>query len=71
MSEVVENLIVKAGKSLPEESEISGETIQKWKMYTIQYFKISPDFYLINNEFYQSLSNKMQVRLVTDSLSPK
>lgn len=55
MSEVLENLIVKAGKQLPKESKISGETIKKWKVFTIQYFKVSPDVYLIQNEFYQTL----------------
>jgi hypothetical protein len=35
MSEVVENLIVKAGKSLPKEAKIKGSTIYKWKAFTI------------------------------------
>ena len=35
MSEVVENLIVKAGKVLPEDSCILGEVINEWKKYTI------------------------------------
>lgn len=35
MSEVVENLIVKAGKVLPAESRIPGSVIKEWKKYTI------------------------------------
>lgn len=47
MSEVVENLIVKAGKDLPDDSErIHGEVIKEWKKFTQKYFKISPDIFL-------------------------
>jgi hypothetical protein len=35
MSEVVENLIVKAGKDLPPDSRIPGSVIKDWKKYTI------------------------------------
>lgn len=52
MSEIVENLIVKAGKMLPEEACIEGQTIHRWKKFTNQYFKISPDVFLAENEFY-------------------
>lgn len=56
MSEVVENLIVKSGKMLPKETKIPGDRIQKWKKYTSQYFRVSPNVYLIENEFFQQLS---------------
>lgn len=64
MSEVLENLIVKAGKMLPEEVCIEGQTIYKWKKFTNQYFKASPDTFLIENEFYQQLTSKMKIELV-------
>lgn len=62
--EVVENLIVKAGKSIPLDIKIPGQVIQSWKIDTVQYFKLSPDFYLIENEFFNELSENMKVDLV-------
>lgn len=38
MVEVVENLIVKVGRSLPLDRQIPGETITEWKRFTIRYF---------------------------------
>jgi len=35
--------------------------INKIKDYTTQYFKISPNAYFIENEFYQDLSETMKV----------
>jgi hypothetical protein len=68
MSEVVENLIVKCGKQLPT-GLIQGDKIQEWKKYTIQYFKISPNTFLIENEFFQSLTQNMKVQLIKENLS--
>ena len=68
MSEVVENLIVKAGKDLPDESRIPGDIIKEWKKYTIQYFKISPNIYLIENQFYNDLTENMKIQLMRDNL---
>lgn len=68
MSEVVENLIVKAGKDLPDESRIPGDVIKEWKKYTIQYFKISPNVYLIENQFYNDLTENMKIQLMRDNL---
>ena len=68
MSEVVENLIVKAGKDLPDESRIPGNVIKEWKKYTIQYFKISPNIYLIENQFYNDLTENMKIQLMRDNL---
>ena len=68
MSEVVENLVVKCGKQMPT-GMISGDKIQEWKKYTIQYFKISPNTFLIENEFFQSLTQNMKVQLIKENLS--
>ena len=38
MVEVVENLIVKVGRSLPPDRQIPGEIITEWKRFTIRYF---------------------------------
>ena len=67
-SEVVENLIVKAGKSIPLDIKIPGTVIQQWKKDTIQYFKQSPNFFLIDNEFYNELSENMKVKLFKQNL---
>ena len=49
MVEVVENLIVKVGRQLPPERQISGETITDWKRYTVKYFQESPNAFLTEN----------------------
>ena len=55
MVEITENLIVKVGRQLPIERKIPGSIIKDWRKYTQDYFKESPNAYLKENEFYQSL----------------
>jgi hypothetical protein len=43
--------------------------INKIKDYTTHYFKISPNAYFIENEFYQDLSETMKVKLVKDYIT--
>lgn len=69
MSELLENLIVKSGKSLPSDVKISGDTIKTWKKYTIRYFKHSPDIFLAENEFFKELNERMKVKLVKENLA--
>ena len=68
MQEVMENLIVKCGKMLPTGIKIPGKKIDQWKKYTIQYFKKSPNSFLADNEFYQTLSEKIQIQLFYNNM---
>ena len=68
MVEIVEDLIVKVGRKLPQERQIPGETITDWKKYTIRYFKYSPNAFLVENEFYNILSANMKVKVVKENL---
>ena len=40
-------------------------------MYAVQYFKVSPDIYLTNNEFFQNLNENLKIKLVKDNLFAK
>ena len=42
MVEIVENLIVKVGRQLPNHRKIPGSVINEWKIYTFNYFQCSP-----------------------------
>jgi hypothetical protein len=43
--------------------------INNIKDYTNNYFKVSPNAYFIENEFYQDLSETMKVQLVKDYIT--
>ena len=44
MTEIVENMVVKVSKIIPQsQNKIDGGEIADWKLYTINYFKYSPN----------------------------
>ena len=43
--------------------------INKFKEYTNQYFKLSPNAFFIDNEFYQDLSERLKIKLVKDYIT--
>jgi hypothetical protein len=43
--------------------------INKFKEYTTDYFKLSPNAFLIENEFYQDLSESLKTKLVKDYIT--
>lgn len=68
MVEVLENLIVKVGRQLPSEQRVRGHVIQEWRLHTLSHFRISPNAFLSDNEFFQLLSPNMRVRVIKDNL---
>ena len=62
MADVVENLIIKVARQLPSNSNpIPGEKIKEWKQHTLKYFRESPNAFLVENSFYNTLSQNMKV----------
>jgi hypothetical protein len=43
--------------------------INKIKDYTNNYFKLSPNAYFIENEFYQDLTETLKIKLVKDYIT--
>ena len=68
MVEVLENLVVKVGRQLPGDQRVRCMVIQEWRLHTLSHFRISPNAFLFDNEFYQLLSPNMKVRVVKDNL---
>ena len=53
MVEEFEGLIVKVGRVLPSNvPKIGYKVLNDWKNYTLQYFKVSPNVYFRQNDFY-------------------
>ena len=67
MSDLVENLIVKVGQ-MPSTEKIKSESIKNWKEYTQAYFLSSPNAFLQENQFYNSMSENMKVQVVKNNL---
>ena len=40
--------------------------IKDWKQYTLKYFRDSPNAFLIENTFYNTLSANMKTKVVKD-----
>lgn len=68
MVEVVENLIVKVGRQLTMDRKIPGDVINEWKSLTNQYFTLSPNAFLYENQNYHIISEHMRTRLVKKNL---
>ena len=67
MSETVENLIVKVSQ-LPSTRKIKSESINNWKGYTQSYFQTSPNAFLIENQYFNMLSENTKVEVVNKNL---
>ena len=48
--------------------KITGDIIQDWKMYTLQYFKYSSCAFLQESQFFQNMSDHMKVKIVKGNL---
>ena len=68
MVEVLENLIVKVGRQLPPENPITGQEISNWKIHTLKYFKMSPNSFFAENEFFQMLPNRLKLGIIKENI---
>ena len=72
MKETVENLIVRVGKVINEADspcKIELDTIHEWKIFTGQYFNLSPSYCFIENEFYQNLPENLKIQLMLKEMA--
>tara|TARA_B110000285_G_scaffold229498_1_gene294325 strand:+ start:204 stop:452 length:249 start_codon:yes stop_codon:yes gene_type:complete len=69
MQDQIDRLIVKVSPLLLDQNQMNSYFINKIKDYTNHYFKVSPNAYLIDNEFYQDLTETLKIKLVKDYIT--
>jgi hypothetical protein len=65
----VEKVIVKVSPLLSDTNKMSSKIITHFKDYTLNYSKVSPSAFFIDNAFYQDLSENLKVKLVKDYIT--
>ena len=55
----------------PNVPKINFEVLNEWKNYTLTYFKLSPNIYFCQNDFFNKLSEKLKTKLILDNMSSK
>jgi hypothetical protein len=67
MTEIVENMVVKVSKLIPTKmNKIDGSEITDWKLYTVNYFKYSPNSFFEENEFFQDLPENLRKNIIEE-----
>ena len=69
MIDLIDQIIVKVSPKLSHKNQLTSHQINNFKDYTARYFKKSSSPFLIENEFYEDLTESLKTRLVRDYLT--
>ena len=53
----------------PGVEKINFKQLNDWRIYTLHYFKMSPNVYFLENKFYNKLSENMRIKIVLDNMN--
>jgi hypothetical protein len=59
MQAQVEKVIIKVSPLLSDSMKMGSDAISSFKDYTMYYYKVSPNAFFIENEFYQDLTENL------------